>query len=96
MDRARAERGSVGAVLLWADALAQGRSEGTVPLDGGDLTFSRLPCTGQSPVSIHERIAIRALLTFADAEVAEGEEEAVTFENLPTFDESEVVDAIQR
>ena len=83
-------------VLLWADALAQGRSEGTIQLDGGDLTFSRLPGTGQSPVSIHERVAIRALLTFADAEVvADGDPNAVTFEELPIADAGgTVVDAL--
>jgi hypothetical protein len=83
-------------VLLWADALAQGRSEGTIQLDGGDLTFSRLPGTGQSPVSINERVAVRALLTFGDAQlVAEGDANTVTFEELPFAEECETIDAHQ-
>ena len=83
-------------VLLWADALAKGRAEGCIQLDGGDLTFSRLPGTGQAPVSIHERVAIRALLTFADAEVVEeGAEDVVTFEELPSVEEHGAADAIQ-
>jgi hypothetical protein len=81
-------------VLLWADALAQGRSEGTIRLDGGDLIFSRLPGTGQSPVSINERVAVRALLAFADAElIAENEAHAATFEELTLMEESESIDA---
>ncbi|MFO0739627.1 MAG: toll/interleukin-1 receptor domain-containing protein [Labilithrix sp.] len=83
-------------VLLWADVLAQGRSEGSVQLDGGELTFSRLPGTAQSPVSIHERVAIRALLTFAGAEViADGSAtDTVTFAELPIAEASGMIDAI--
>lgn len=85
-------------VLLWADALAQGRSEGSIKLDAGDLTFSRLPATVQAPVSINERVAMKALLTFADAEVvadgaAAGDPDTITFRDVRIAEEAGESDA---
>jgi len=70
-------------VLLWADAIAQGRSSATIPLDGGDLTIERVPTPAEAPVSIDERVGMRSLLTFADAQLARDDDEIVTFVELP-------------
>jgi hypothetical protein len=57
-------------VLMWSDALAQGRREAVVAAGDQQLIVARLPTTAQVTVGIaHDRVAIGALLEFTRVEL---------------------------